>query len=537
VWENPSFAEFLRKLSSFSRLILYDRLGNGLSDRGPTGHVFEDEIDDVRSVLAAVGSNRAALFGCHVGGRLALLLAAAAPREATDPTVRHWWSMFVHSAASSVELHDGIKSLGPVDIRQLLGSIHLPVLVLHRSGDRLADVRASRYMAERLPDAKLVELRGDDHLPFFGDQDTVVALTQEFLTGATPAADPDRVLATVLFTDIVDSTRRAAEQGDRRWRRVLDEHHQAVRRNLARFRGREVETTGDGFLATFDGPARAIRAAQAIHAEVGDLGLQVRAGLHTGECELLGADIGGIAVHTAARVLAQAGPGETWCSRTVKDLVAGAASASPTAAPTPSRASPTAGSSTPWSSPNPARPRPGPGNHAHGATSRAVAAARPSISGGTTPSSRSNPTRAGAATTTVTSGPPRPAATTTDRSRTPATPESPADPARYPATVARARSSTTRTSRPPLAYHAPTSTSPAAATAAPSARFASARCPRNQLEVSHPNASTISTSPTNPTSNTSACPASPAPLPAHPPAPSGRGRPAGPLRRLTGPRP
>jgi class 3 adenylate cyclase len=379
MWENPSFAEFLRKLSSFSRLILYDRLGNGLSDRGPTGHVFEDEIDDVRSVLEAVGSKRAALFGCHVGGRLALLLAAtypeqvsavvtfgshpatlrdddypwgtspeelegllatirsgvsplgagellaaAAPREATDPTVQHWWSMFVHTAASPVELHDGIKSLGPVDIRQLLGSIHLPVLVLHRTGDRLADVHASRYMAERLPDARLVELPGDDHLPFFGDQDTVVALTQEFLTGATPTADPDRVLATVLFTDIVDSTRHAAEQGDRRWRRVLDEHHQAVRRNLARFRGREVKTTGDGFLATFDGPARAIRAAQAIHAEVDDLGLQVRAGLHTGECELLGADIGGIAVHIAARVLAQAGAGETWCSRTVKDLVAGA---------------------------------------------------------------------------------------------------------------------------------------------------------------------------------------------------------------------
>jgi pimeloyl-ACP methyl ester carboxylesterase/class 3 adenylate cyclase len=379
MWENPSFAEFLRKLSSFSRLVLYDRLGNGLSDRGPTGHAFEDEMDDVRSVLGAVGSERAALFGCHVGGRLALLLAAtypeqvsavvtfgshpatlrdddypwgttpeqlegllaairsraaaedagqllaaAAPAEAADPLVQHWWSMFVHSAASPVELYDGISSLGPVDIRQLLGSIHVPVLVLHRTGDQLADVHASRYMAERLPDGRLVELPGADHLPFFGDQDTVVAPTQEFLTGATPAADPDRVLATVLFTDIVDSTRRAAELGDRRWRRTLDEHHQAVRRNLARFRGREVKTTGDGFLATFDGPARAIRAAQAIHAEVGDLGLQLRAGLHTGECELLGADIGGIAVHIAARVLAQAGAGETWCSRTVKDLVAGA---------------------------------------------------------------------------------------------------------------------------------------------------------------------------------------------------------------------
>jgi class 3 adenylate cyclase len=233
-------------------------------------------------------------------------------------------------------------------------------------------VRASRYMAERLPDARLVELPGDDHLPFFGDQDTVVALTQEFLTGATPTADPDRVLATVLFTDIIDSTRRAAEQGDRRWCHILDEHHQAVRRNLARFRGREVKTTGDGFLATFDGPARAIRAAQAIHAEVGDLGLQVRAGPHTGECELPGADIGGIAVHIAARVLAQAGAGETWCSRTVKDLVAGAGFSFTDRGTTPSRASPTAGSSPPWGSPNPARPRPGPRSHAHGSTRRAT---------------------------------------------------------------------------------------------------------------------------------------------------------------------
>jgi class 3 adenylate cyclase/pimeloyl-ACP methyl ester carboxylesterase len=379
MWENPSFAGFLRKLSSFSRLILYDRLGNGLSDRGPTGHKFEDELDDVRCVLETVGSERAAFFGCHVGGRLALLLAAsypeqvsavvtfgshpttlrdedypwgssaeereqllaairdgtitgragdllaaAAPRESTDASVQHWWRMYSHTAASPVELYDGIKSLGPVDIRGLLGSVHVPVLVLHRTGDRLADVHASRYMAQRLPNARLVELPGHDHFPFFGDQDTVIELTQEFLTGALPVADPDRILATVLFTDIVDSTKLAAELGDRRWHRVLEEHHQAVRRNLARFRGREVKTTGDGFLATFDGPARAIRTADAIRTELAEHGLQVRAGLHAGECELLDDDIGGIAVHIAARVLAQAGDGEILCSRTVKDLVAGA---------------------------------------------------------------------------------------------------------------------------------------------------------------------------------------------------------------------
>jgi class 3 adenylate cyclase len=379
LWEEPSFAGFLGKLASFSRLVLFDRLGDGLSDRGPTGHTFDDEMDDVRSVLAAVGSGRAAYFGCHTGGRLALLLAAThpdevsavvtfgshpatlrddeypwgatpeardeifafleawhpsevadrlladlAPGEAGNPAVRQWWRMFSASASSPVETLEGIRSLGPVDIRGLLGTIQAPVLVLHRTGDRLASVQASRYMAERIPGARLVELPGDDHLPFFGDQDAVVALAQEFLTGTLPAADPDRVLATVLFTDIVDSTQVAAELGDRRWHRVLVDHQELVRGQLARFRGREVKTTGDGFLASFDGPARAIRAAAAIRAGLRDQGLQVRAGLHTGECELVGDDLGGIAVHIAARVLAQAGAGEIVCSRTVKDLVAGA---------------------------------------------------------------------------------------------------------------------------------------------------------------------------------------------------------------------
>ena len=378
LWEDPSFAGFLGKLSSFSRLILFDRLGDGLSDRGPTGHTFDDEMDDVRCVLAAAGSERAAFFGCHTGGRLALLLAAThpdevsavvtfgshpatlrdddypwgstseqrdevfaairalppsevadrllaalAPGEVADPSVRQWWRMFTASASSPVETLEGIRSLGPVDIRGLLGAIQAPVLVLHRTGDRLAGVDASRYMAERIPGARLVELPGDDHLPFFGDQDSVVALVQEFLTGALPAADPDRLLATVLFTDLVDSTGLAAGMGDRRWHRVLVEHQELVRRQLGRFGGREVKTTGDGFLATFDGPARAIRAADAIGAGVRDQGLEVRAGLHTGEVELLGDDIGGIAVHTAARVLAKAGAGEILCSRTVKDLVAG----------------------------------------------------------------------------------------------------------------------------------------------------------------------------------------------------------------------
>jgi class 3 adenylate cyclase len=377
MWENPSFAGFLGKLASFSRLILFDRVGGGLSDRGGAAPVFEDEMDDVRAVLAAVGSERAALFGCHSGGRLALLLAATypdavsavvtfgshpatlrdddypwgstpeqhqqllaligdgetldedmvlsmvAPLEATDPSVRHWFRMFAMSGATLAEQYEGIRALGPVDIRGLLGLVQAPVLVLHRTGDRVADVRASRYVAERIPGARFVELPGDDHFPFFGDQDRVVAETQEFLTGVTPVVEPDRVLATVLFTDVVDSTRLAAQLGDRRWHRVLVDQQEAVRRQLDRFRGREVKTTGDGFLATFDGPARAIRAADALRAGLRELELEVRVGLHTGECELLDEDIGGIAVHIAARVLGRAGSGEILCSRTVKDLVAG----------------------------------------------------------------------------------------------------------------------------------------------------------------------------------------------------------------------
>jgi class 3 adenylate cyclase len=247
-----------------------------------------------------------------------------APHEMADPSFRQWWRIFNLSAMTAPEAYHTVVALGPVDIRGLLGSIRVPTLLLHRTGDQFIDVHTSRYMAERIPDAKLVELPGDDHLPFFGDQDAVVALAQEFLTGALPVPDPDRMLATVLFTDIVESTRLATRMGDRRWHRMLERHNQVVRSNLTRFRGREVKTTGDGFLASFDGPARAIRAAAAIRAELAEHGLQIRAGLHTGEVELVGDDLGGIAVHLAARVLAQAGPGEVLCSRTVKDLVAGA---------------------------------------------------------------------------------------------------------------------------------------------------------------------------------------------------------------------
>ena len=376
MWENPAFADFLHRLSSFARVIVFDRVGSGMSDRGPTGHAFEDGMDEIRTVLDAVGSPQAAFFGCHLGGRLALLFAATypqrtsavvtfgshpatlrdddypwgataderawlldamrsgaldvewlfgqiAPTDAGDAATLRWWTTFWHSGASTPESVDEITSMGPVDIRRVLGAVHVPVLVLHRTGDRMADVRASRYMADRLPSGTLRELPGEDHLPFFGDQDAVVSLTQEFLTGSMPATEPDRVVLTVLFTDIVGSTARAAELGDRRWRRLLEDHDAVVRSNLARFRGREVETTGDGFLATFDGPARGIRAAAAIRDELAEQRLQIRVGLHTGECELVGDHIRGIAVHIAARVLARADAGEILCSRTVKDLVAG----------------------------------------------------------------------------------------------------------------------------------------------------------------------------------------------------------------------
>ena len=376
MWENPAFADFLHGLASFSRLILFDHLGRGLSDRGANGRPFEDRMDDVRTVLRAVGSESTAFFGCHLGGRLALLFAATHPQHTTavvtfaahpatlrdadfpwgstpeqraevlatvragawepdrilsqvapsileDPSARRWWSMFTHSAVTPPEAVDEITSHGPVDIRGLLGSVHAPTLVLHRTGDRLAAVEAGRYLAARLPLARLVELPGQDHQPFAGDQEGILAATEEFLTGTTRVAGADRAVLTVLFTDIVGSTELASRLGDHRWRRVLEEHNEGVRSTLARFGGREIDTAGDGFLITFDGPARAIRAAAAVRAGLAEQGIPVRLGLHTGECELVDGKVRGIAVHVAARVMAHAEGNEILCSRTVKDLVAG----------------------------------------------------------------------------------------------------------------------------------------------------------------------------------------------------------------------
>ncbi|HLB26720.1 MAG TPA: adenylate/guanylate cyclase domain-containing protein [Dehalococcoidia bacterium] len=377
LWEDPSYARFLQRLASFSRLIMLDKRGTGLSDRVSVKElpILEEQMDDIGAVMDAVGSQRAALFGASEGGSQCTLFAATypertrglilygavatnvwspqtpwAPTDATfetymgiierewggpvglplfapsmvgDKRFEDWWARLLRLAASPTEAVAILRMLREIDIRHVLPSIRVPNLVIQRAGDRAVHVENGRYLAERILGAKYVELPGDDHMPWVGDADAILDEVQEFLTGVRPAPEPDRVLATVLFTDIVASTERAVKVGDRRWRDLLDSYYALTRKELVRFRGREVKTMGDGFLATFDGPARAVRCAAAISGEAGRLGLPIRAGLHTGECEIMGEDIGGIAVHIGARVAGQAGPGEVLVSSTVKDLVAG----------------------------------------------------------------------------------------------------------------------------------------------------------------------------------------------------------------------
>jgi class 3 adenylate cyclase len=251
------------------------------------------------------------------------LLRIWAPSHGDDPVARDWFERYQRMSASPGAMKALWLALKGTDVRPILPAISAPTLIMHRTGDILIEVECSRYMAERIPNAKLVEFPGKDHLWWFGDQDAISDEIEEFLTGARGSPEPDRVLATVLFTDIVGSTRRAADLGDRAWRDLLERHGEVVRRQLDVHRGREVKTTGDGFLATFDGPARAITCAREIAEGVRPLGIEVRAGLHTGECEVIGDDVGGIAVHTGARVSALAQPGEVLVSQTVKDLVAG----------------------------------------------------------------------------------------------------------------------------------------------------------------------------------------------------------------------
>ncbi len=374
-WEEPAVVRFFTRLASFSRLILFDKRGTGLSDRVAEMPNLETRMDDVRAVLDTVGSERAALFGYSEGGVLCALFAATypnrasalimhgsyarltaapdypwglneqersafvdqavrewgapigidmrAPSMATDERFRQWWARFLRLSASPAAFATLSHMNAQMDIRQVLPAIRVPTLILHSVNDRNLDVRGSRYLAERIPGAKLVELSGPDHVPWLSDADIVVDEVEEFLTGARHAPEPERVLATVMFTDIVGASERAAGLGDRRWHDLLDSHHALIRRQLNHFRGREIDTAGDGFLATFDGPARAVRCASTISDGVRSLGIEVRAGLHTGECEMMGDKLAGIAVHIGSRVAALARPGEVLVSSTVKDLVAG----------------------------------------------------------------------------------------------------------------------------------------------------------------------------------------------------------------------
>ena len=375
IWEEPSCARFLKRLASFSRLILFDKRGTGSSDRAVEIPILEQQIDDLISVMDSVGSERAALLGASEGGSLCTLFAAThpertsalilcgavattrwspetpwaltretfetwiqtvgrewggplaielfAPSVAHDQRFRDWWARLLRLAASPATAIALLRMLDDIDVRPVLPTIRVPTLVLHCTGDRAVNVENGRYLGRHIPNAKYVELPGADHFPYVGDTEAILAEIEEFLTGARHAPEADRVLATVLFTDIVGSTTHAAGIGDQRWRDLLGSYQALVRRELARSRGREVKTLGDGFLATFDGPARAIRCACAIRDSVRPLGIEIRAGLHTGECELMDDDVGGIAVHIGARVAASAAPGEVLVSSTVKDLVAG----------------------------------------------------------------------------------------------------------------------------------------------------------------------------------------------------------------------
>ena len=374
-WEEPSFARFLGRLASFSRLIVVDARGTGLSDRAPELPPLEEQMDDLLSVLDAVRSPSAALFGISQAGPMAILFAAThpertsalvlyasyasprqqddypwgrtpewmedydrlidekwgsglflsqvAPSRADDQPFTEWWGRLERLSYGPGNALAYFRMNAQIDVRAILPTIRVHTLVLQRRNDVYRNPGHAKYLAAHIPGAQLVELSGTDHLPYVGDSDAIVDEVQEFLTGMRPPAERDRVLATVMFTDIVGSTEQASSLGDRAWKGVLERHHILIRHELARFRGREIDTAGDGFLATFDGPARAVRCGQAIVAGVKAIGIQVRVGVHTGEVELVGEVVRGIAVHIGARVAALAAPGEVMVSGTVRDLVAG----------------------------------------------------------------------------------------------------------------------------------------------------------------------------------------------------------------------
>ena len=376
-WEIPQRALFFERFSKFCRLIRFDKRGTGLSDRPVHMATLEERTDDIRAVMDDVGIKSANVFGVSEGGSMACLFAATYPQRVDSLLIwgaqARWIATEDHPWAQTPEEHKAMLAMvqddwpsidyivgpgagmgkdappaaveavarymraaaspsavyayevmnGQIDTRPILPSIQARTLVMNRTGDPCARVEAARDMASRIPGAKFKEYPGNSHSMMLDDMETILSDIHEFITGERPIETFDRVLATVLFLDIASSTERAAALGDNAWRNILNSYYTVVRKELARFHGKETNTTGDGFLATFDGPARAVRCALAITLAVRQLGLEVRAGVHTGECELMGDNIGGIAVHTGARIMAQARPGEVVVSRTVKDLVAG----------------------------------------------------------------------------------------------------------------------------------------------------------------------------------------------------------------------
>jgi pimeloyl-ACP methyl ester carboxylesterase/DNA-binding CsgD family transcriptional regulator len=373
-WEGPS-AGFLTRLASFSRLILFDKRGTGLSDPVAEMPTLEQRMDDVRAVMDAAGSDRAALLGISEGAAMCALFAATypertaalvmygayakrlwdpaypwaptpaerqrffdaieqgwggvvdldtlAPSTVDDERFRRWWATYLRRSASPGTALALARMNTEIDIRHVLPAIGVPTLILHRTGDLDIDVNGARFMAERIPGAKYVELPGVDHLVFAGDQEAILREIELFLTGSLPIPQLDRVLATLLFTGMVGAAATAVRLGDQAWGDIVATYDGLVREQLARFRGREVQKTISGFVAAFDGPARAIRCACAVVAAARDHGIAVRAGLHAGECETVGDELGGVAVQVAERVLGRAGSGEVLVSSTVKDLVAG----------------------------------------------------------------------------------------------------------------------------------------------------------------------------------------------------------------------
>ena len=376
-WQNPIGAYLLQRLSGFSRLVTFDKRGSGLSDKPPNQPTLEERMDDVRAVMDAAGMDRAVIFGQSEGSPMAMLFAATYPERTAGlvlygsivrwvgddfpgaiepaafharladvvdhwgegrladwfapslaagplgPMVREGFGAFERASMSPGSFRDLMRLNAQIDVRAAVSAIGVPTVVLHRRDDPFISVTQGRWLAEQLPHSRYVELEGQDHALICGDVEAVLAEVEELVTGHRPAARHDRALATILFTDIVGSTELAARVGDAQWREVLSRHTRMTREEVGRFEGRLVKTTGDGVVATFDGPGRAVRCALATARASAQSGLQIRAGLHTGEIEMDGDDIAGVAVHVAARVMAAAAPGDVYASRTVRDLVVG----------------------------------------------------------------------------------------------------------------------------------------------------------------------------------------------------------------------